>query len=250
MVFIFTTALSLMPLSLRINGLQSVDITEYMPSLERTMTADFLAAYQDFNWDQVANQGQSSQEDDKVRQAFVKDESQAETLLKEGSGLAASQDQVFIKEGDQPIFVQDLGQDNPLLKSQDPQMVLKDLSQLWFKDNRLSLIVIQLLNVAIILFTNNLIFIGVVSALVYLMHLSRRFTIGSYKEALTIVLNAFGGASLLAMIAAFAGLDPLAMISLQGFAFIASLMASYWKTHFNDDYLEDIQKRGAHRGRN
>ena len=113
------------------------------------------------------------------------------------------------------------------------------MSQQWFWSNRTSIVLTNYIQLSVLIIVSLLFLVLGSSFFLSFMRKNDMYDINSFSEALTIVLNCLGLPTLIAMVIGLISGNPTTMLTVQGLLFVLMLMWVYWKTHFNDTYVQN-----------
>lgn len=247
LAFLFINALMLMPISVRMQSLETVSLQDYFPKAMALLDNKVLSSLQDLEVDEASGklQIQASQEISTKGDAVVTfDENsldQASKSLEGKTGVVFTPEGFVLAESQLPSIQQTYKNPLTIVEATSVQSLQETLSQQWFQDNRMAVIMSRILNVCFLLTVSNLIFVLGSAGFLSLMKHYRKFDIANYTEAVAIALMCLGLPTLIAVALGFWRLNPLDMMTVQGLGFVVMLIGTFWVTHFNDDF----NKRGA-----
>lgn len=170
--------------------------------------------------------------------AIIEDEAAALEAIENKTGVILTPTSFLIKEVERPLIQQTYLTNSSLTSVESPEGLINELSRQWFESNRLAIVLTNFINVWVLIFLSSLLILLGSSLFLSFMRLSSLYSIQSYREALHVCLHAFLLPTLLAMLLGFFTQDPIMMLTLQGIAFVLVLLWIYWKTHFQDQYVE------------
>lgn len=232
LVILLLNGLMTMPLSVQLGQIQSANLNDFVPHALSTITAETVQRY---------NQMVQSQSVEANPQFTGSIQTVQANSLKSDTVILAP-DGFIIKEGKNAAIIQPFSDKIPLETVQDQEALIVHLSKHWFQANRLSIVLTNFINVWMLMFFN---FVGLLLGTAFLLWLTKfgkLFTIASFIEALQLSLNAFGLPTFIASVIGFFVKDPNVMALTQSTLYILLLLWVYWKTHFNDYYLEQNDK--------
>lgn len=232
LIILLLNGLMLMPLSVQLGKIQSANLNDFVPNALATMNDDTV---QQFN--QMVEQGTVAETGQFIPSI---NEVDSDSLVE--NSILIAPDGFIIKEGKNPEIKQTYDEELPLTTVADKEALIALLSQHWFQANRLSIVLTNFINVWFLMFFN---FVGLLLGTAFLLWLTKFgkiFTIANFNEALQLSLNTFGLPTLIAMLMGFLLKDPNVMALTQSTLYILLLLWVYWKTHFNDHYVETASK--------
>ncbi|MDO4670176.1 MAG: DUF1189 family protein [Aerococcus sp.] len=231
----------LLPLSISIAKTEQIDLAELMPKAMASVDQNVVAALQPLAFDDgkfMIEQDQVVSDNDTTFVATMKDPKQGEARFNGRSGVVFTPEWFILSEGAGQL------QKAPYLASADFSAIKtasdlkKSLSQQWYATNRVAYNLVRVIEVGALILTNLVFLLFGAALLLYLTHFSPLFTIKTYHGALSICLYALGLPSVVAIMASVFTKDPLVAMNVQAIGFVLMLVWSYWKTHFNDQYVE------------
>lgn len=228
LIVLLLNGLMLMPLSVQLGNIQSANLNDFVPRALATINEQTV---QQFN--QMVEQGTVE-----TTTQFIPSIRDLNTESLVDNSILIASDGFIIKEGKKPEIKQTYSEGVALEKVADKEALIALLSLHWFQANRLSVVLTNFINVWLLMFFN---FVGLLLGTAFLLWLTKFgkiFTIETFNEALQLSLNTFGLPTLFAMILGFLLKDPNAMALTQSTVYILLLLWVYWKTHFNDQYVE------------
>lgn len=246
LAFLFVNALMLMPMSVQMQSIRTSPLQDYFPQAMKLVDDSTVNTFHEL----TSIDGKTLQMDtvkvmvnaDDRLLVFAPDAlTEAGKRLEGKTGIIFTPSGFVIQEPKAPLITQTYQEVETLIGAQTVSELTDSMSEQWFQDNRMAVILSRVLNVSLLLTVSNLIFVLGSSVFLYLMKGYRKFDIRSYKEAVAIALMSLGLPSLVCMVLGFWLMNPLEMITLQGIGFIIMLVWTFWVTHFNDEY----NKRGV-----
>lgn len=234
LILFLLNGLMVMPLSTYIGQTQSVDINDYLPAASAMIDQNLLEGFQKFY----------SSANPTTQPPFFTSQTEAEKNIQDQAQGLAFYPQGFIIKEQNRVFDQTFVNPQAIAEITNLQALRDYLSQAWFSANRLAVILTRFFNVWL-LSVVNFIFVLLGSAfLLWLTKFGHMFTIGSFNQAFQLCLNAMGLATLLAVLAGIVLQSPQVLTILQSGLFVLILLWVYWKTHYNDHYVEKVLSLG------
>lgn len=223
--------LLLLPISHQIGGMQTADLTQFMPKALALLNDEVITALQLGGNRLVVNHTEGIV-------AVGQDQVSARQLLGEQTGVVFTEDGFIIQEAGRSAIEQFDLDGHFLREAESVEALVVAMSKQWFTVNRLAIVMTVFINTWLLFSVSFIILVFGVSGFLSLMRLNPLFNIRNYKEALTISYNCLGIPSVVAAIAGYMTQDPTAVLTTQGIGFILMLILVYWKTHFNDKYVQ------------
>lgn len=149
-------------------------------------------------------------------------------------------DEFILKDKNQPIIEASYTNKGALLNSKDVKSFKEELSHQWSVQYALPLRLTHLMMVSLLMGINLLILIAGSTFFLSFMKKSDLYTIHTTKEAFIITLNSLGLPTLITFIFGWLTANLAGLLVVHSLLFILVLAMSYWKTHFNDNYIEQL----------
>lgn len=230
LIVLLLNGLMVLPLANAIGRMSSVNLDEFFPKVVSQLSDNTLARYNTY----VSDWGLDIHEVD--QEFFPDQESAIEALNQKVNGLVFYPQGFALRESELS-FLQEFDSQLPLKEFSDLEQWIDFLGNQWFEKNRLSIIMTRFINVWLLNIIN---FLGLLfgsALLLWLTRFGRMFTIGGFLQAFGLCINAMGLATLISLVIGLILADPQIMTLLQSSLFVLVLLWSYWKTHFNDEYV-------------
>lgn len=241
-VMILLASLMMIPLSLQLGRTTSADLTNYVPEV-----MDYIdeSVVQELNT--LGNSGTNLmitedkiiKENDEFIIGLTPSIEAAETLLSDRGGIIYTSDQTIFGEDISSLFYQPYTGDKPMNEVEDVENLKELMSQQWFWSNRTSIILTNYIQLSVLIIVSLLFLVLGSSFFLSFMRKNDMYDINSFSEALTIVLNCLGLPTVMAMVVGLVSGNPTTMLTVQGLLFVLMLMWVYWKTHFNEHYVQN-----------
>lgn len=232
LIVLLLNALMLIPLSFQIGNMQTANLEDFVPKALSKIDDQFLREY-----NQSIQNGNLVISENKVPNFYTSLDEAKKVSIKDSDILIASNG-FIIKEKDKPLIEQTFAPSSEFNQVETKEELVKNLSQHWFDSNRMAIVLTNFINIWILLITN---FTGLLLGtgfILWLTHFAKIFTIETFNEALQLSLNAFGLPTLIAMLIGLLAKEPNSMALIQSSSYILWLLFVFWKTHFNDRYLD------------
>jgi len=159
--------------------------------------------------------------------------------LSDRGGIIYTSDQTIFGEDSSSLFYQPYTGDKAMNEVEDVESLKTLMSQQWFWSNRTSIVLTNYIQLSVLIIVSLLFLVLGSSFFLSFMRKNDMYDINSFSEALTIVLNCLGLPTLIAMVIGLISGNPTTMLTVQGLLFVLMLMWVYWKTHFNDTYVQN-----------
>ncbi len=236
-IIVFLHALLMMPVSLQLATLDQVDLSVYFPTLVEEIDHDFVAELKEAYQSEYT---QIIKDEPTFYSAFYVNDSVDTEIINQENYFILTPTQLYIGESsDWELLVNN----EKLVAAEDAPAFINQLGIAFMQQNRLPIFITSLLNVSLLIFLQLMILIFGTSFILSLMKYTTLFDIQGFKQAFQMVLNSLGLPTLIASGLGLFSVDVSLMLSLQGIFFLLMLSLSYWKTHFNDRYLEKRLKQ-------
>lgn len=239
-LFVLTGCL-LMPMSFSLGRINNVSLNDFVPQAMSVITSDFVEDIQNLtptaDGFEITENHLVLEEEANILAVYA-DETSALAAIEDKTGVILTPSSFLIKEADRPLIQQNYLTNSSLASAESQEALIEELSRQWFESNRLAVVLTNFINVWLLLLLSSLFLILGSSLFLSFMRLSNVYSIQTYREALHVCLHAFLLPTLLAAVLGFFTHDPIAMLTLQGIGFVLVLLWVYWKTHFQDQYVE------------
>lgn len=237
-VIILLHSLLMIPLSLQLGRATGEDLSIYVPEVMEYI--DQVVVDELNTIDNEANilliqEVKVIKEDQDRFIALAPSEQQGEDLLQGRSGVIYTPEQFLIINEGRLVFEQPYTGEKSLNHAANSDELKQLMSQQWFWSNRTSIILTNYIHLNVLVITSLILLIVGASFFISLMRKNDLYSINSYNEALTIVLNCLGLPSLIAMLVGLVNNNPITLLTTQGLLFVLMVIWVYWKTHFNDE---------------
>ena len=240
LLFVLTGCL-LMPMSFSLGRINQVSLNDFVPEAMSIISPEFVTNIQQLNSTADGLEIPTDRiilDEGSTMLAIIEDEAAALEAIENKTGVILTPTSFLIKEVERPLIQQTYLTNSSLTSVESPEGLINELSRQWFESNRLAIVLTNFINVWVLMFLSSLLILLGSSLFLSFMRLSSLYSIESYREALHVCLHAFLLPTLLAMLLGFFTQDPIMMLTLQGIAFVLVLLWIYWKTHFQDQYVE------------
>lgn len=240
LLFVLTGCL-LIPMSFSLGRINQVSLNDFVPEAMSIISPEFVTNIQQLNSTADGLEIPTDRiilDEGSIMLAIIEDEAAALEAIENKTGVILTPTSFLIKEVERPLIQQTYLTNSSLTSVESPEGLINELSRQWFESNRLAIVLTNFINVWVLMFLSSLLILLGSSLFLSFMRLSSLYSIQSYREALHVCLHAFLLPTLLAMLLGFFTQDPIMMLTLQGIAFVLVLLWIYWKTHFQDQYVE------------
>lgn len=240
-VFIFLSALSLIPVSL-FYAQQRFNYDAFMPNANRLLARPelkqaarqftFKAGQLQVSGQQVIYQRKHAVIGVNLTARQLKQVDHALNLKKTG----------FVLQERQTVFPARYAKDTGI----NPQtQITAFLKTSWFRSNRGALMVLMVTTVGLIVLGANLLLILGAAFILSLMRRNSQTSIHSFKEALNMTLNASLYGAILAAIVGCIRFDFSLMSTLFSAALVINILLIYWRTRFSDQFIKQLKESEA-----
>lgn len=241
-VMILLASLMMIPLSFQLGRTTGADLTNYVPEvmdyIDESVVQE-LNALDNSGTDLMITEEKIIKENDELIICLAPSTEAAETLLSDRGGIIYTSDQTIFGEDSSSLFYQPYTGDKAMNEVEDVESLKTLMSQQWFWSNRTSIVLTNYIQLSVLIIVSLLFLVLGSSFFLSFMRKNDMFDINSFSEALTIVLNCLGLPTLIAMVIGLISGNPTTMLTVQGLLFVLMLMWVYWKTHFNDTYVQN-----------
>ncbi|MBG9978605.1 DUF1189 family protein [Ruoffia tabacinasalis] len=241
-VMILLASLMMIPLSFQLGRTTGADLTNYVPEvmdyIDESVVQE-LNTLDNSGTDLMITEEKIIKENDELIIGLAPSTEAAETLLSDRGGIIYTSDQTIFGEDSSSLFYQPYTGDKAMNEVEDVGSLKTLMSQQWFWSNRTSIVLTNYIQLSALIIVSLLLLVLGSSFFLSFMRKNDMYDINSYSEALTIVLNCLGLPTLIAMVIGLISGNPTTMLTVQGLLFVLMLMWVYWKTHFNDTYVQN-----------
>lgn len=241
-VMILLASLMMIPLSFQLGRTTGADLTNYVPEvmdyIDESVVQE-LNALDNSGTDLMITEEKIIKENDELIICLAPSTEAAETLLSDRGGIIYTSDQTIFGEDSSSLFYQPYTGDKAMNEVEDVESLKTLMSQQWFWSNRTSIVLTNYIQLSVLIIASLLFLVLGSSFFLSFMRKNDMYDINSFSEALTIVLNCLGLPTLIAMVIGLISGNPTTMLTVQGLLFVLMLMWVYWKTHFNDTYVQN-----------
>ena len=241
-VMILLASLMMIPLSFQLGRTTGADLTNYVPEvmdyIDESVVQE-LNALDNSGTDLMITEEKIIKENDELIICLAPSTEAAETLLSDRGGIIYTSDQTIFGEDSSSLFYQPYTGDKAMNEVEDVESLKTLMSQQWFWSNRTSIILTNYIQLSVLIIVSLLFLVLGSSFFLSFMRKNDMYDINSFSEPLTIVLNCLGLPTLIAMVIGLISGNPTTMLTVQGLLFVLMLMWVYWKTHFNDTYVQN-----------
>lgn len=241
-VMILLASLMMIPLSFQLGRTTGADLTNYVPEvmdyIDESVVQE-LNALDNSGTDLMITEEKIIKENDELIICLAPSTEAAETLLSDRGGIIYTSDQTIFGEDSSSLFYQPYTGDKAMNEVEDVESLKTLMSQQWFWSNRTSIVLTNYIQLSVLIIVSLLFLVLGSSFFLSFMRKNDMYDINSFSEALTIVLNCLGLPTLIAMVIGLISGNPTTMLTVQGLLFVLMLMWVYWKTHFNDTYVQN-----------
>ena len=241
-VMILLASLMMIPLSFQLGRTTGADLTNYVPEvmdyIDESVVQE-LNALDNSGKDLMITEEKIIKENDELIICLAPSTEAAETLLSDRGGIIYTSDQTIFGEDSSSLFYQPYTGDKAMNEVEDVESLKTLMSQQWFWSNRTSIVLTNYIQLSVLIIVSLLFLVLGSSFFLSFMRKNDMYDINSFSEALTIVLNCLGLPTLIAMVIGLISGNPTTMLTVQGLLFVLMLMWVYWKTHFNDTYVQN-----------
>lgn len=234
-VFIFLSALSLIPVSLFYARQQRFNYNAFMPHANRLLARPELKkAAQNFTFKDGHLQVSGPEIIYQRKNALIGINLSARQLKRVDHALNLKKTRFVLQEQQTPFPAQYVKHTEINPQTQ----ITAFLKKSWFRSNRGALMVLMVTTVGLIVLGANLLLILGAAFILSLMRRNSQTSIHSFKEALNMTLNASLYGALLAAIVGCMRFDFSLMSTLFSAALVINILLIYWRTRFSDQFIK------------
>ncbi|MGM0124427.1 hypothetical protein IGI37_001805 [Enterococcus sp. AZ194] len=240
-LYLFLTALLVIPATLSFAGMKTIDETQFMPHVKDLLTAQVAREVQQLS----VEKGQLKELQTKVFETtkteigtgIIGTNLSEEQVNETEYSLNFQENKWQIRERiDGKSYTYQMNYSNKFApeKVTSQEMLQKVINEEFVRNNRSSLILTMSVTTTFLLFMMNLLLVLGAAFFLWLTKKSRLSSIESYTESLSMVLMSMGASSIIALLVGLVHFDITVMIGIQSFGLIVMLFASYVKTRFKE----------------
>lgn len=241
MVFIVLVLVSfiMLPSAKWIGSLSSIDLQQYAPSALLTISEDEVSQFNS------AKRVNTSLEFEAGGDFYLNEEQGRQALESAKDGFAFYPQGVLFKDNQSAIIkiTYLTGQEGTIPQVEGKEGLITYLSDRWLEQGYLGHVMYLFVQVW---FLNVFNFVGLLLGAAFLLWLTRfgqYFTIGTFRQAFHLCLNAIALPTLIGVGVAFLSNSPQVLTIVQSSLFVLYLLWVYWKTHFSDKYIASVLKK-------
>ena len=234
LTFVFLFALILTPVPLFYQQKTTVDLAEYMPTAKKMLNnAELQKAARESSY----SKGEYSFGKSRV----IENENGRLTGINL-SGKQVDKARSAVVMCDRYFYLRDRKVTYKIFYNDDfaPNKgnLREQLVRTWYQRNKAAIAFSMMMLVGSMFLMTDLLIVFVGSLFLWLARKSPMITIGNFREAVNVMMNVLGPASLLAFVLGTLHFDLSLMTAVQSAGAIILLVVVYAKTHFNDYYVE------------
>lgn len=241
LTILFLVSLLLIPVSFQQTQLTTADLRNYMPQASQLVNNQVLnqiKSYDRKDYQLGIEEEMVITDTENEWVAFTEDDSDIANQIDNRLALVFVPDGFYLNESNRPSIYQPYLDIAQLQEVDSSNQLLAVMSKQWYDFNRSAVQLTNMLNLSLLLLTSFIILLAGATFFLSIMITSDLYTIKSVNEAFTLALNCYAIPTFIAMIVGFITADPTAMLTALGLMFVIMLITTYWKTHFNDDYVK------------
>lgn len=235
-IIIFINGLMTIPTTINFLEMDTFSLDYFYPNAIKTVddnVIDELSEIQSKNGELIFNDSFVYENETGVIAGGMQDEERDRILNKE-TFVLLEEHQFIIKEEKKPEASVFYTKDFTLENVSSKKDLRNQLSQQWFMQNKVLIVLIFTLIISIIQFTMLSFIILGSSFFLYLTKNSEVTSITTFKESVNLMLNLIGLPTVISMIYGLISFDITWMFMIQTTGLIIMLMIVYGKTKFND----------------
>lgn len=240
-IFIFITALALIPVTVNMARSTNFQLAEIMPDTFKQVDHDTLMTLQNtgFQDGHLSVEG-SRMINSKGTVGFNLSEDEMKKLK---SGINFGETAMVLKDQSGYEFTVNYTKDfNPgTFKSSEE--LKQGISSQWLTQNKAFVAFTMMLMSASLILVSNLILVVGGAFFVWMTKKNHLSSIGTYQESLNLILNGLGLSTLLGMVAGLVSFDMTLVLSIQSFGLVLMLLGVFVTTRFNDSYAKSNRSR-------
>lgn len=169
----------------------------------------------------------------------------SEDVLNEEHLLLFEENQIVLKEGDLPLSEIPYTEDFSFDAIETPEDLRAAISMQWYYANQTYIVATYSFMIAAILLVMNVFLIFGAAFFIFLASRSGYFEIDSYRESVNLILNAIGLPVMASMLFGLWIPDITTMMSIQTFGLVIIIVMLYFKTRFQEGFIDREEKRAA-----
>lgn len=232
-IFIFLTSLLLIPVTLNVAKNPNISLETLMPDAfsqldKRTMTAIKEADISEGKLNETAHTFLN--EDKTVGFNLTKKE-----MDNLSSGISFNQTGMSLKDKSGYTFDVAYSKSFSLATSQTLDEFKNSISQEWLTQNKGFVALTLIMMSAGMIFMSELMLVIGGAFFIWVTRFNEASSIKTFRESVTLILNAMGLSSVLAMVVGLIKFDMTIVLSIQSLGLVVMLLAVFVKTRFNED---------------
>lgn len=232
-VFIFLTSLLLVPVTLNVAKNPSISLETLMPSAFSRLDKQTVSAIKEAD----ISEGKLNEtahvflnEDKTVGFNLTKEE-----MAKLSSGISFNQTGMSLKDKSGYAFDVAYSKSFSLANSQTLDEFKNSISQEWLIQNKGFVALTLIMMSAGMIFMSELMLVIGGAFFIWVTRFNEASSIKTFRESVTLILNAMGLSSVLAMVVGLIKFDMTIVLSIQSLGLVVMLLAVFVKTRFNED---------------
>lgn len=233
-IFIFITALALVPVTVNMARSTNFQLAEIMPEMFKQLDHDTLMAIQgaDFKEGRLAVEG-SQMINSKGSVGFNLSDDEMTRL---SSGINFGETAMFLKDKSGYEFTVNYTKDfNPAVFTSIEELK-QGISSQWLTQNKAFVAFTMMLMSASLILVSNIILVVGGAFFVWVTKKNHLSSIKTYQESLNLILNGLGLSTVLGMVVGLISFDMTLVLSIQSFGLVLMLLGVFVTTRFNDSY--------------
>ncbi|MBP1040747.1 DUF1189 domain-containing protein [Vagococcus sp. BWB3-3] len=235
-IFIFITALALIPVTVNMARSTNFQLAEIMPDMFKQVDHDTLMTIQaaGFKDGQLAVEG-SQMINSRGTIGVNLSEDQFKSVK---SGISFGETAMILKDASGYEFKVSYTKDFNPQDFTTVEELKQGISSQWLKQNKAFVAFTMMLMSASLILVSNVILIVGGGFFVWLTKKNHLSSIKTYQESLNLVLNGLGLSTMLGMVVGLISFDMTLVLSIQSFGLVLMLLGVFVTTRFNDSYAK------------
>lgn len=230
------TSLMMLPFASQLGAIDQVSLYDYTNGIFEEISDEDLNV---FNQSLLNGQVEESKVSELESTIITITSNDQLTQIDSGtSGIWLAPNGFLIQEEERPaIYVSEV---NSLqyTQSETPQALVAQLSHYWLQQYRIAIVLSNYLNVSLLVMISVLFLVMGTSVILWLAAKGPFFTFETFRESVQFSLNVLGLPTCVAILIGFIQKNSNAVLLTQQIVYILWLLLVYYKTHFNDQYVQ------------
>lgn len=233
-IFIFITALSLIPVTVNMARSTHFNLSEIMPEMFKQVDHETLVAIQEAPF----TDGRLNSQDMRLinKQGTVGFNLSEAELAKHQTAISFNETSMWLKDSSGYEFKVAYTKEFSPANYASIAELKQGISSQWLTQNKAFVALTMMLMSGSLIMVSHLILILGGAFFVWLTRKNHLSSIETYQESLNLILNGLGLSTLVGMIVGIISFDMTLVLSIQSFGLVLMLLGVFVRTRFNDSY--------------